>query len=295
MNVAILITTFNRNARMLRAVRAVCALIEAYRGPNRYFVCVADSNRDNPVKLPPGVSRLANAGRGFDDNLLGAFRFLAGAADFVFAMADDDLISPLVNPLTLIDAAIAGASGDVVLFNNISYVEDGEIILRERFYSVAETVNLAADPLPLLCGRLPRYAGILYRSAFVESIAALLQPLRGSLHAYAAPLFIAADRGRFQFLDHGIVLFHDAAKSDGAWEDAMKVHQGLMLFLQQMRPGLSAAAHENLVRGLYHVFFRINRKSVWRVELPGVPDFETLADFQRHLEGWRPDALLAAA
>jgi hypothetical protein len=295
MNVAILITTFNRNARLLRAVKAVCGLIEAYRGPNRYFVCVADSNRDNAVKLPAGVSRLANAGEGFDDNLLGAFRFLAGAADFVFAMADDDLMSPLNNPLTLIDAAIADATGDVVLFNNISYDEHGaEVVLGGRFYSVAETVNLAADPLPLLCGRLPRYAGILYRSAFVESIAGLLQPLRGSLHAYAAPLFIAADRGRFQFIDHGIVLFHDAAKSDGAWESAMKVHQGLMLFLQQMKPCLSASAHENLVRGLYHVFFRINRKSVWRAELPGVPDFATLADFEAHLEAWRPDGLLAA-
>ncbi|MBS0448191.1 MAG: hypothetical protein JSR59_19855 [Proteobacteria bacterium] len=281
--VAILITTYRRNAKLLRLVEMMTALIRAYAGPNHYFICVADSDRTNDVALPPGTSYLVNAGDGFDDNLLGAFRFLSGACDHVFAMADDDLPNPFVDPLTIIDAALRCDERDVVLFNHVTYVESGGITLDRHFYSVTETVNLSADPIPMLSGRMPRYAGVLYRTAFVRALLPQLQALRTSLHAYAAPIYIAADRGRFLFFDHGIVLFDDAAKADGAWESARRVHRGLMQFLKHMAPCLSPGAYRYLVQGLYHVFFRVNRKSVWRTDLPGVPDFATLELFEAHL------------
>jgi hypothetical protein len=285
--VALLVTTYRRNEALTRLVAELAGRVARHAGPNRYFVCVADSDRANRVELPPGVSVIVNPGEGFDDNLLAAFRFLAGNCDFVFAIADDDLPEPGADLLNRLDAVLADDPPDVVLFNHRLQRRAEPDEPGRRFYSADELPNLLVDPVPVLTRRLPSYAGIFYRAAFVESIRDELMRLRGSLHLYAAPIFIAADRGRFRFSDHAVVRFDDSPKADGAWESTFKVHQGLLRFLGGMQALLSPGAHAHLVHGMYHVFFRPQRKYLWGAELSGAPDFGSLESFQAHLQAYR--------
>lgn len=253
--VAILITTFKRNAKLRRLVEHWLQFIGDYRGPNRYLVCVADSDPHNRVSLPAGVSYVVNTGEGFDDNFIGACKALSGAADFVFAMGDDDLPSVFVNPLIVIDAALDSNDGDVTLFNHVNYVEREDFQLGERYFRVGETVNLAVDPMTILGPRLPRYVGILYRCAFVASALPLLDAFRGSLHAYAVPILLAAVARRFTFFDYPICFFEQADKHDGAWEDPVVVTEGLRLFLRSIRPHISEAQHTQMAAGFQRNYF----------------------------------------
>ncbi|MBS0448192.1 MAG: hypothetical protein JSR59_19860 [Proteobacteria bacterium] len=253
--IAILVTTFDRNAKLRRLVAQWLRFIADYRGPNRYLLCVADSNPRNDVVLPAGVSYLVNAGEGFDDNYTGACKALCGSADFVFAMGDDDLPSMFVSPLVLIDAAVESGQADVTLFNHVSYVEHTDIQLGERYYCVGETVNLAVDPLTILGTRLPRYVAILYRGAYLETLMPLLKTFRGSLHAYAVPILLAAVAQRFRFFDYPICFFHQGDKQDGAWEDRSRVDEGLRLFLRNIRPHVSEAHYAQMAAGFERNYF----------------------------------------
>jgi hypothetical protein len=264
-SVAILVTTFRRNAKLLRLVKQLASFIADYRGPNRYFICVADSDRHNPVTLPPGVSCVINPGEGFDDNLLSAFRALSGAADFVFAMGDDDLPTPFVNPLTLIDAALNGADSDVILFNHVSYVEAEDIQLGDRYYRVAEVVNLCYEPLSIIGRRLPRYIAIAYRTSFLDTLRPQLAKFRGTLHAYAVPVLIAAVAKRFSFFDYPVCLFDRADKADGAWVDDLKITDGLRQFLTEIRAHVPEADYAQIEDGFRRNYFE---KPVRPAELP---------------------------
>lgn len=271
-SIAILITTYQRNGRLLRLVGQWLGFINEYQGPHRYFVCVADSDPNNHVKLPAGVARIVNTGQGFDDNLTGALRALVGASDHIFAMGDDDLPSPFVNPLYLIDAGLAGEERDALLFNHVSYVEKDELELGDRYFRVGETVNLAVLPLSILTTRLPRYTGIVYRTAFVQELLPQLAAFRGTLHAYAVPLLIAAVRGRFRFIDYPICLFDRADKHDGAWIDDDRVTAGLRQFLAAMQPLLPEADHAQMQAGFQRNYFDGSvRAGPWRAAQAAEP------------------------
>src|SRR5579859_2687269 len=136
--VCILVPTYRRNVALLRVLHQCRDFIDKYQGHNCYELCVADSDQKNPLApLPPHlkVNYSVNPGTGFDDNLYYFWLNNVDNYDFIFSMSDDDLFTPGLNPLYLLDAAV-GAGHQVAMFNHRYYklLSNGNIELGAVVY-----------------------------------------------------------------------------------------------------------------------------------------------------------------
>lgn len=235
--ISILVPTYQRNNSLRRIIGQYETFLCQYNGPNTYELCIADSDRDNPVAESLAHWKYSvNPGEGFDDNLFSFWKDSAACYDYVFSISDDDVFMVGVNPLYLLDAA-ASLGVDAVMFNNRNFITDpnGQISLGSPFYP---DLRLSYDHkvfLQTVLTLLPRHIGLFYSSRLLTEHLEILSRFRETLHLYAAPLILAGMKKQAVFLDYTLCLFNYDPKADGAWTRSENVLNGLALFLKRLK------------------------------------------------------------
>lgn len=257
--IVLLITTYKRREKLIRLVRQMSHYIITYAGSNAYQIAITDSEQGNTSPFDSHIDYMTNQGTGFDLNLLGALTKFSDVADYIFAMGDDDLLNPYLHPLPLIDQAIAAGAG-VYLFNHLNYVNTDEGInekvhLGDPLYNSSHLKLYRSDPFAFVTQPLPRYCGIIYESGFIKNCLETLAQFDHTLHLYAVPCLIAACQSRLAYYDTPLTMFDVTPKTDGAWEDNVRVRPGLLHFCRALKGVIPQAQLEQLLNGFYRDYF----------------------------------------
>jgi glycosyltransferase involved in cell wall biosynthesis len=260
--VCILIPTYKRNDALLRVLSQCLEFIDKYHGHNCYELCVADSDPNNPmVPLPPHlkVNYSVNPGKGFDENLYYFWLNNVDSYDFIFSMSDDDIFTPGLNPLYLLDAAI-DSGHQVVMFNHRYYKwqPNGNI---EIGIVVYPDIELALDKkllLHRLLTTLPSHIATLYSTTLLKITLNKVSEFRSTLHLYAVPVLIAAAANTLLFSDYVLCLYHDEFKKDGAWSVSEDVINGLAEFLKKLKQLLPADLYRIAEVGFFNSYLGAN-------------------------------------
>ena len=282
--IVLLITTYKRREKLIRLVRQMSHYITTYTGSNQYQIAVTDSEQGNTSPFDTDIFYMTNQGTGFDLNLLGALRRFAGESDFIFAMGDDDLLSPYLNPLPLVDQA-TGAGAYV--FNHYEFTNTDEGInekvrVFEPLYDARHTRLYHSDPFAFVTQPLPRYCGIIYESGFIRSCLETLTRFDHTLHLYAVPCLIAACQSRLAYYDTPLTMFDITPKTDGAWEDNIRVRLGLLHFCRALKGVIPPTQLDQLLDGFYRDYF--SRPSHLFTHQKDLYLFHTKDSFLQYLE-----------
>lgn len=270
LRIALLVPTFRRPQALAALLDEVAALQARYAGRNRWQLVVTDSERDNPRAAAIAArcaQYLRNPGEGFDDNLLAAWAALAPTHDWVFSISDDDRFDldrlpggSGCHPWERIDAALAApadpAAPWALLFDHRGCERSpgGEPLPRARYYGDAALAGDLAGQRRLFLGLPPRHAGLALAGPYLQRCLPLLAPFRGSLHLYVVPFLLALAEGRHRYVDHSVVLFHDAVKADGAWAHGGRVVEGLLQLLAGLAELLPTEAWQLACAGFWANF-----------------------------------------
>lgn len=284
--IVLLITTYKRQEKLIRLVRQMSYYIKTYTGSNQYQIAITDSERGNASPFDSNILYMTNQGTGFDLNLLGALRRFAGESDFIFAMGDDDLLSPYLNPLPLVDQA-TGAGAGAYVFNHYEYVNTDEGInekvhVGDPLYDARHMRLYQTDPFAFVTQPLPRYCGIIYESGFIRNCLETLTRFDHTLHLYAVPCLIAACQSRLAYYDTPLTMFDITPKTDGAWEDNIRVRLGLLHFCRALQGVVPPAQHDQLLNGFYRDYF--SKPSSLFTEKKDLYLFHTKESFLEYLE-----------
>ena len=259
--VCIVILTYKRNDALLRLVTQCREIIGQYRGHNAYELCVADSDRNNPIAADLQVQDWqvrysTNPGSGFDDNIYHFWLNHVEKYDFIFSMSDDDLFAPWLNPLYLLDAAIESGK-QVMLFNHRYYTSqpNGGIELGGVNYPETELVYDQAALLQRVFRTLPSHIGILYSTKLLRIVLAKAAEFRGTLHLYAVPVLFAAAGNTLLFSEHVLCLYANDLKTDGAWSEPERVMTGLVEFLQKLKKVVPPHLYSVAENGFFDFYF----------------------------------------
>lgn len=257
--VCILIPTYKRNEALLRVINQTRDWMQKYGGHNIYSLCVADSDRENPIApllLSLGVQYSVNPGTGFDDNLYYFWLNNLDTYDFIFSISDDDLFTLWLNPLYLLDAAM-DTGHEAIMFNHRFYKlqPNGNIELGAVCYPNVEFVLNKTMLLHKLLSTLPSHIGTLYSTKLLKVTLARTSEFRNTLHLYALPVLLAAAAGTLLFSDYVLCLYHDTFKTDGAWSVSEDVIHGLVQFLSKLKPLLPRDLYNIAEEGFFRVYF----------------------------------------
>ena len=257
--VCILIPTYKRNDALLRVATQCREFIDQYRGHNRYELCVTDSDSNNPIApLPPHLKAhySINPGSGFDDNIYYFWLNNVDKYDFIFSMGDDDIFTPWLNPLYLLDAAI-GTGNQVALFNNRDYKIqlDGGIQLGGENFPEVELLCNKSLLLQRVLTTLPSHVAILYSTTLLKTTLATASEFRNTSHLYVVPLILAAASHTLLFSDYILCLYHNEKKIDGAWIVPERVMNGLVDFLTKLKQLLPPNLYNIAEAGFFRFYF----------------------------------------
>ena len=262
MRICILILTYKRNESLLRVANQSRDMIDKYRGHNQYELCVTDSDPCNPIAPLPShlkVHHSVNPGSGFDDNIYHFWVNNVDKYDFIFSISDDDLFTPWLNPLYLLDAAI-GSGHQAVLFNHRYYKlqPNGNIELGEVNYP--ETVLLCDKTVLLqrVLTTIPSHIGILYSTKLLKITLKKAAEFRNTLHLYAVPLILAAAANALLFSDYVLCLYQNDLKTGGAWSVPENVVDGLVAFLKKLKQLVPDDLYRFAEAGFFSFYFGRN-------------------------------------
>jgi len=254
MKICILILTYKRNADLSRLLGQVNEHRVSYAGENTYSIWVADSDPLNPERQSIERAcdrRIINPGAGFDDNILNFFENYSQEFDFTLSISDDDIfhLCPF-HPFYILDAAVRSQKG-VILFNHCEYTvsEKAEINILNKFY--ADNL-LSVDSAVSSCFflyYLPRHVGILYSKGSIQRCLGDLARFRNTQHLYAVPLVMAARDRDFLFFDYPLFYFSTDINNGGAWESHVKVFEGVLKFLIELRALVSTDEYKYAKEG----------------------------------------------
>ena len=164
--VCILITTYKLNENLFELILEINYCRATYSGLNYYEIAVSDSDSDNMNKAQIAdlvESYQTNTGKGFDDNFFYIVKNHHKLYDWIFAIADDDLLlAGPFNPLNLIDATIA-TNKKAVLFNSLSFENElTKIKLKGKRYNDQDLLFSTESVYYRVLRGIPSYGGILY-------------------------------------------------------------------------------------------------------------------------------------
>lgn len=290
MRVCILITTYKRNLELSKLVSQILYHIKMAHQAVSYRLVITDSDPHNQfgaaLSAKLNIDYMINPGLGFDDNLLNAWLRLSNSCDYIFSISDDDLITPYYFSVFDVVSGSLRGNGDAYLFNHCEYriLQTAETAFMPRFYVNS---TLSCDKGYLLehfleC--IPRHAGLIYKTSFLDKIYDKLLAFRGSLDLYAVPFILAALEEKASFIDFPLVLFNaPAEQNDGAWENHEKVFLGLVEFLASLKPYLSPAQFRISYEGFRKSYF--SPDSFLRSQLSKCPPSALLseADVEQYL------------
>ena len=256
---AIVIFTYKRNEALLRLLGQCRGILQAYRGHNLYELCVADSDRSNPIApqlSDLGVRYSVNPGEGFDDNVHHFWANNLDRYDFIFSISDDDLFAPWLNPLYLLDAAMESGS-QAMMFNHRYYTldETGNIDLGKLSFTEPDLLYNKRYLLERLLHNPPSHVGTLYSTKLLRVTLAKTLEFRGTLHLYAVPVIFAAAANTLLYSEHVLCLFHRAPKTDGAWNVSQDVLYGLVAFLRKLKQLFPPHLYNIAETGYFENFF----------------------------------------
>ena len=259
MRIGILITTYRRNALLLRLITQCRGFLVGYRGPNQYSICVSDSDPDNPMGTAIRSScdcYTINPGFGFDENLFYFYKAQASNFDYLLSVSDDDIFAPShVNPLLLLDLA-ANLGAEAVLFNHCDYMNRSENVIEigNPYYTSAIFQSDKRSLFEAHLRKLPRHIGLMY------SVPNLLKNMddicryKSTLHLYPAPFIFAARDAQAVFLNVPLLYFSNELAKDGAWENGEQVFDGLLLFVKLSKQYLSDTDYRTMVSGFMNSY-----------------------------------------
>jgi hypothetical protein len=271
--VCILILTYKRNIELLRLVSQTRDMIERYRGHNQYTICVADSDPNNPIApLSPDlkIEYSINPGHGFDDNIYYFWRNNVDKYDFILSMGDDDLFTPWLNPLYLLDAAM-DTGHQAALFNHRTFTSqpNGTIDVGGVSYPEVGLLSNKTQLLHRVLTAVPTHIGILYSTKLLKITLDKAWEFRNTLHLYAVPAIFAATSNTLLFSDYNLCLYQDGQKTDGAWGISANVMNGLIDFLKKLKQFLPADLYSVAEAGFFRFYF--NRDSWLRQKIGNDP------------------------
>lgn len=277
--VCILILTYKRNDALLRLINQIRTMLETYRGHNRYELCVADSDPNNPIApLPPHlkVQYSVNPGSGFDDNIYNFWLNNVDKYDFIFSISDDDVFTPWLNPLYLMDAAI-DTGNQMVIFNHRCYKlgPNNEIEL-DSTVNFPDAELLVWDKSQLqrrTLTTLPSHVGLLYSTRLLKATLKKASEFRNTLHLYAVPIIFAAAANSLLFSDYILCLYRTEVKTDGAWSASEDVMNGLVEFLKKLKQLLPPNLFDIAETGFFSFYF--SRDSWLRKQLQDNPNLKS--------------------
>lgn len=257
--ICILITTYQRNDGLLRLLEQCRDVFQAYQGNNTYTLCVADSDRDNPIAqqlmADPLVKYSTNPGSGLDDNLFYFWKSNYDNYDYIFGVPDDAIFSPGVNPFYMIDAAAAGGE-DVVIFNSRHSVQNSSKNIKAKD-SVTYSDLLAIEDRAMLshyfCTHPFDYGFALYSTQALRNKEAEIRRFNKSV-MYWAPVFFAALKKKLMFIPYAICLVDNMpfrprkTLTSGAWECHNTVFNGQINFLAEAKRVLPPHFYNGLER-----------------------------------------------
>lgn len=254
--VCLLILTYKRNVELLRLVNQTRDIIKGYRGRNHYELCVSDSDPNNPIAPELKVQYSINPGSGFDDNIYYFWRNNVDRYDFILSMGDDDLFTPWLNPLYLLDAAMDTGS-QAALFNHRYFTSqpDGNMELGGVNYPEVGLVCNKKQLLHRVLATVPSHIGILYSTNLLKATLDKAWEFRGTLHLYAVPVILAAASNTLLFSDYNLCLYQNDQKTDGAWSVSENVMNGLVDFLKKLKMLLPPDLYGVAETGFFSFYF----------------------------------------
>ncbi len=270
MKICILILTYKRNADLSRVLGQVNAHRSVYAGENIYSIWVTDSDPLNPERQSIERDcdrRIINPGVGFDDNILNYFENHSQEFDFTLTISDDDLFSLCpINPLYIIDAAVKSQKG-VILFNHSDHttLDDSRVSIGEKQYSENMLALDSSVAERFFLPYLPRHVGIVYSKRSIQCCLSALARFRNTNHLYAVPLLMAAKAHDFLFFDYPLFSFSTDTRAGGAWGNDLRVFEGLINFLIELRPLVSVEEYNIAKDGFLKNY--LGKEAVLRVHI----------------------------
>jgi hypothetical protein len=266
LRICILITTYKRNDRLLSLLAQCRDILQAYQGNNTYSICVADSDRANPIAQQlsedPLVKYSTNPGTGLDDNLFHFWKSNYDHYDYIFGTPDDSVFAPGMNPFDIIDSA-AARGADVALFNSwhSSFRRDGNI---EVPGSKAFPDQLGVADSSILSRHFMTrpidYGFALYSTRALRNKEAEIRRFNGKL-MYLVPILFAAMKRKLIFIPYSICFSNNlpvrtrSTLMDGAWESHAVVFNGHINFLAEAKRILPLNFYVELERFMLSSFF----------------------------------------
>lgn len=230
MQVCIVITTYKRNNLLVKLVSSIRTEITRYSGENNYSIFICDSDKNNPLNLEQyNILHKKTHSKTFDENLLDFFNNESKNYDYLYFLADDDILVEK-NPLEIIDRAI-NLGKNAILFNHRAFHRyEKNIFIGDEFYSGYVNYIHELSVLEGISCFLPRYCGIMYSKQIIAENLEALSKFNGTLHLYVAPMFIAAVQKSAVFFNESTSCYDSSEKKDGAWECIDKIIDGLKRF-----------------------------------------------------------------
>ena len=239
MKICILVLTYKRNNELFRLLGQIEKYKNTYSGKNEYFIWIADSDNDNTEAA--NIERLCNRvilnpGIGFDTNIFNFFEKYSFEFDFTLTISDDDLFSISdLSPFSFIDLA-AESKRNIILFNHCDYKwsESNNIIISGNHYNNPEFKLNKSYIAKYFMQCLPRHVGIMYSKKSIQRCITYLHRFKYTEHLYAVPFLMGALEEDVFFFDYPLFYF-SVIPNGGAWENLMKVFEGLLKFLIEIR------------------------------------------------------------
>jgi len=240
MKVCILVLTYKRNPQLFRVLSQVAQNRASYSGGNQYSVWVADSDMLNPETANIEAKcdrRIVNPGVGFDGNILNYFKSYSHEFDFTLTISDDDLFSSgQVNPFSVLDLALESRKS-IVLFNHYDcHLSDSENVeILGRYYNDSALAHGDSYLKERFLQLLPQHVGIMYSKESIQRCLVQLARFQDTHHLYVVPFLLEAIDENVLFFDYPLFLYSIDHTNGGAWESHVKVFEGLLKFLVELR------------------------------------------------------------
>lgn len=181
--------------------------------------------------------------QGFDENFIELCNYVKGIDDdtWVLPLADDDLILASMNidgeRIGDISEEIEGAANrgaDFVLFEHAEYSESsttGQFVMREsaQFLQRDREIVRIDSMVSSYLVSLPRFCGIAYKASLLKNTE--IGKFSGTLHAYAAPMYLGVMNGCFgDFVPSPRFAYYAPEHKSWSWTSRGRIFLGIMHF-----------------------------------------------------------------